>query len=227
MPQCKAKSKRSGERCKKAAVVGREVCAIHGGKSPRGLASPNLRTGRHSKFLPTRLLDQYEASLTDPELLDLSNEIALLDARLADVLNRVDSGGAGAIWQDLRAKVNAVQDAIRQEDREEAAALTNEVFTAIRRGHADYAAWQEIAGLVERRRRLVDTEQKRRVAMHQLVQADQVFRVIDVLTMTLREAVLELCTDADVRQSILVRVQNGLDRLLSAPGDSRVRAERG
>jgi hypothetical protein len=218
MPQCKAKSKRSGERCKRAAAIGREVCSMHGGKSPRGLASASLKTGRHSRYLPTRLLDQYEASLSDPELLDLSNEIALLDSRLADVLRRVDTGGAGAIWHQLRDKVDLVQDAIRREDREGAAGLTNEIFQAIRRGQADYLAWQEIADLVERRRRLVESEQKRRVAMHQLVQADDAFRLVNVIAMAVRDAVIENVADQATRMAVLGRVQDGLDAILSAPG---------
>lgn len=32
--QCRAKSKRSGQRCKRSAIVGGTVCAMHGGKSP-------------------------------------------------------------------------------------------------------------------------------------------------------------------------------------------------
>lgn len=36
--RCTAKSKRSGERCKRAAVVGLTVCSMHGAKSPRAVA---------------------------------------------------------------------------------------------------------------------------------------------------------------------------------------------
>ena len=32
-PRCQARSKRSQEQCKKAAVRGKQVCRIHGGKS--------------------------------------------------------------------------------------------------------------------------------------------------------------------------------------------------
>jgi hypothetical protein len=33
--RCTARSKQSGERCKRAAVVGASVCSMHGGKAPR------------------------------------------------------------------------------------------------------------------------------------------------------------------------------------------------
>ena len=32
-PRCQAQSKRSGQQCRKAAVRGKQVCRIHGGKS--------------------------------------------------------------------------------------------------------------------------------------------------------------------------------------------------
>ena len=36
--QCKAQSKRSGQRCRRYAVVGNEVCMMHGGHSPKAKA---------------------------------------------------------------------------------------------------------------------------------------------------------------------------------------------
>lgn len=52
--RCTAQSKRSGERCRKSAMKERAVCLAHGGKTPRGVASPNLRHGRYSKAMPFR-----------------------------------------------------------------------------------------------------------------------------------------------------------------------------
>lgn len=41
--RCTAKSKGSGERCKRAAVVGGTVCAMHGGKAPQVKAAAEQR----------------------------------------------------------------------------------------------------------------------------------------------------------------------------------------
>lgn len=43
---CKAKSKQSKQRCKNFAVRGREVCHIHGGKTPRQNLGPKTEAGR-------------------------------------------------------------------------------------------------------------------------------------------------------------------------------------
>ena len=41
--QCSAKSKRSGERCRKPATPGSPVCAMHGSKSPRAIVAAERR----------------------------------------------------------------------------------------------------------------------------------------------------------------------------------------
>lgn len=42
--RCRAKSKGSGDRCKRAAIVGGTVCSTHGGKAPRTRAAAERRT---------------------------------------------------------------------------------------------------------------------------------------------------------------------------------------
>jgi hypothetical protein len=86
--RCTAKSKRSGEQCRRHATRGREVCRMHGGATPRGMASPHWRGRGYSKDLPTRLYERWEAGLNDPKLLELHSEIALIDARLGEMFVR-------------------------------------------------------------------------------------------------------------------------------------------
>jgi hypothetical protein len=44
--QCTARSKRSGERCKRAAILGGRVCPMHGGKVPAVRAAAQQRLAR-------------------------------------------------------------------------------------------------------------------------------------------------------------------------------------
>ena len=99
--QCTAHSKRDGSPCRGKAVKGRTTCRMHGGTIPRGLALPQTTHGRYSKDLPARLAGRYREAQSDPELLALRDEVALVDARLGDVLGRVDSGESGALWKQL------------------------------------------------------------------------------------------------------------------------------
>src|SRR4051794_14907848 len=88
-PICAAYSKRENKFgdhvCLGPVVEGRKRCRMHFGNVPRGMASPHTKTGRYSKDLPTRLLARYEEAMNDPDLLNLSSEIALLGARLSEL----------------------------------------------------------------------------------------------------------------------------------------------
>lgn len=53
---CKAKSKRTGQRCHARAMRGQDVCYHHGGKSRRGIAHPNYKHGYYSKSPGAQLI---------------------------------------------------------------------------------------------------------------------------------------------------------------------------
>lgn len=65
-------------------------CRIHGGKSPSGIAHPNFKTGRYSKDIPTRLSKGYQEALSDPDLLQLNDEIRLTDSLMSELLERFE-----------------------------------------------------------------------------------------------------------------------------------------
>ena len=88
--QCTAKSKRSGEQCRKPAMKGRTVCLAHGGRTPRGVASPNFTTGRYSRSLPGYLVADYKRAMHDLKLLSLRDELALTDAKIGGLLGQLD-----------------------------------------------------------------------------------------------------------------------------------------
>ena len=153
------------------------------------MTSPRLSSGRYSKDIPTRLAARYQASQTDPDLLNLNAEIALMDARLADLLRRVDTGESGQLWRDLKATYAAMEAAQRAKDFPEVARLLSELGALIRHGHSDYAAWADVRTLVDQRRRLVEAEGKRRAAMQQMIDTSEAMTLIAALTDSVRRHV--------------------------------------
>src|SRR5579871_5515650 len=89
--RCGAKT-RSGGSCRQWAMPNGR-CRMHGGKTPRGPALPQYKHGRYSKVLPADLAARYAEARTDQELVAFRDDIALVDARLADVLARLGQGG--------------------------------------------------------------------------------------------------------------------------------------
>lgn len=181
MSQCTAKSQQTGKQCKRHAVDGKSVCTVHGGKTPGGIASPHFKTGRYSKYLPSRLLADYDTSLKDSELLDLTNEIAVLDARLNDLMRRVDSGEAGVLWSKAQTAFSDLETARLNQDAEAMRTALFELGGLLKKGHSDYAVWGEIQTLMEQRRKLVETERRRRVDMHTMMRDDEVMLLVSYL----------------------------------------------
>ena len=74
---CGAKTK-SGLPCRRSPLDGRNRCKLHGGASPRGIASPHAKTLRYSKDMVGKALGQrYQEAMDDDDLLALRSEIAL------------------------------------------------------------------------------------------------------------------------------------------------------
>ena len=179
MPYCGAKT-RSGGTCTQPGMMNGR-CRMHGGKHPRGLASPHYKDGRYSKALPARLAARYAVAEADPRLLELRDEVALTDARLADLLGRVDTGESGALWQALQALRLEVIACKRAGDSVGQAQALNALLDTIGQGHADYRAWAEIGGVLEQRRRLVESERKRLIEMQQTLTVEKAMLLVGAI----------------------------------------------
>jgi hypothetical protein len=85
--QCSAKSKRTHKRCKARAMSGSDKCYHHGGATPavhKGYGSGGLL----SKYDYGALGDKIQELVTDPDLIDLREELALLKGLLSTVLEK-------------------------------------------------------------------------------------------------------------------------------------------
>lgn len=214
MSQCTATSKTTGQRCRRAAMRGKTVCYMHGGKTPAGMASPHFRHGRYSKVLPDRLAGRYQQALQDPELLALRDEIALVDARKAELLGRVLSGESGEAWRQAQRQQQALTQSLNKGDIAAARAAILELERIIGRGLADYAAWREIQGLLDQRERLVRSERQRMVQAQQMISLQQVMVFVNAISSLVREHV----RDPDTLAAISAGIRAYLSRDSQAPG---------
>ncbi len=217
MTQCAAKSKQSGEQCKKDAVTGMRVCHIHGGKTPKGIASPHYKGKGYSKYLPERMRETYSAAINDSQLLELRNSIGLADSRLVDLLGRVDTGESGVLWRKARAAYYDLLEAFKDEDAKEINKALNSLSVCLQRGVDDYAAWDEVNKAIDQRRRLVESERKRLVEMKQTITAEQAMLLVTALLTTIHEHVKD--------RSTLAAIQQQFNRLTAAHDQRIIDAE--
>lgn len=186
-PVCGAKTRQGGTCQQPAMENGR--CRYHGGLSPSGVSHYRYKTGRYSKYLPDRIAGKYLESQEDPELLNLRDEIALTDARIAELLGRVDGVGGEDAISEINRHYQALRAAMRAADNEGIAASLVDLETAITTGRGDYEIWREIGTVIEQRRRLVESEGKRLVAMSQMISNERAMLLIGSLVAILRDHV--------------------------------------
>lgn len=191
-------------------------CRIHGGKSPKGAAVNTFKDGRYSKYMPIRLLEKYQQSLDDPELLNMRSEIALVDARLSDLLKRADTGEAGTLWEKARKANLEIQKAVHDENYGRMLVMALELDRLIGDGLADHEMWYEIQSLIDQRRKVVEAEQKRLVAMQQMVTAEQAMALVAGLLSAVKQHVSD--------RTVLTAVQAEFIRLINQDGSRRLDA---
>lgn len=192
-------------------MKGRSTCYRHGGATPRGAALPQTTHGRYSKDLPTRLAARYEEARTDPDLLNLNAEIQLTYALLGEALKGMDHGESGQLWRSLKDAWDTFQDANRAQDKEASRLALVAMGDLIKRGVADAAARSEVLNIIERRRKLVESEGKRRTAMQQMITAERlmvlVAAVVDVVMRHVDDSATRAAISADIG-ALLSRVDS-------------------
>ena len=188
-------------------MKGKRVCTVHGGLTPGGIASPHFKTGRHSKHLPERMAEKYQESINDPELLALDAEISLVDARLEDLLSRVDTGESGALWKTAQSVFYDFRNANASGDQDKMTVALTELNRILNLGVDDYKAWDEIGNMLEQRRKLSESERKRRMDMEVVITVER--------QMVLLGAVVALIKENVTDRKSLQAISTGLGELIS------------
>lgn len=156
--ECGAK-KRDGTPCK-AKAMSNGKCRIHGGKSLAGAASPTFKTGRHSKYLPTRLKTIYEQSLSDPELSSVRQEIALIDTLISENIEALDPNSNADFWEQALDQIKWARQGYKSENYGMLERALDELEALGDQRRLHYAAYNTLRENIEQRRKLVETDQK-------------------------------------------------------------------
>jgi hypothetical protein len=162
-------------------------CMWHGGKSLAGPASPRYIHGRNSRYpfikvpemskydgaLSSNLQEAYLRSLNDDNRLALDNEMAVIDARLIDLMKRIDVDMSRTTWEDAKNAVESLAVAARTGDQRVAAEKLAQLRSLFAHGNQDFELWEAYLKATEQRRKLVETEQKRLVLAQQTMTSQQ------------------------------------------------------
>lgn len=176
-----------GQYCQRAPSLNRERCKLHGGATPRGIASVHTKRGYMSQDLPTRLMAHMEAALNDQQLHSMNRDIAFVSARIDDVLSRlVNDHDARTAWEKLLSHKEEFTTAHSDEAR--TLAVTR-IFEVIARAGRELTAYDEVHQLIEQRGKLIKLETDRQVKLSSGFTLDQVALYFRALSTAVRDEV--------------------------------------
>jgi hypothetical protein len=221
---CGAKT-RGGGPCKRFPCPGKRRCRLHGGKTPCGIASPHFKTGKHCKYLlGGDLLDRFLAAQSDPELLSLRSEAALLDARLQEIVAKFKTGETASHWsalqvawaeltnaqRRLKAARTAGDESAAAKDQAAASAALEGVGRLIVAGNHELSVWADVVDAISDKQRVATAEHKRLQDLNQFMTAEQV--------MTMASAMLSLVKQNVTDRVALVAISEGFGRMFGVGG---------
>lgn len=212
--QCTATAKSTHEQCTRRAVNGGTKCTVHGGLTPRGIASPHFKTGKYSAYLPEALLSTYEDVQTDDNLLSVRGDIQLIDVLIRAKLINLDTGESAATWDFLLKQIAIARKGYKNSDIGLFEGALDEIEALADKRRLHYATEQEIGSQLEQRRKLVDTEQKILFNKQQAITSEQ--------AMLFMSAVLESVKRNVNDSSILNRIQAEFIQLIGGTIRQRV-----
>lgn len=219
--KCNELSK-SGEPCKAWAIEGSDRCRAHARlrgemtRFPAGPQNPNYKHGRYAKVLPARLLETYEAAIADPELLAQREEIAMLTARMRDVVARVDTGESGRIWAELKAAAAEMVLAKKMNDSQGVSIAFAQILKLINAGHEDYAAWEDVRGLALDRSKLIKQEGDRIIKAKLFLTAEQGVNMLVHVANAINDTLSRHVPEKALRDVIVCEIDDTVRKLLRA-----------
>lgn len=163
--RCTAKSKRSGERCKRAAIVGGSTCAMHGSSTRRAKKAAARRVAEVEAARAVATLGlPVDVSPTEALLEEVrwtAGHVQWLRGRVQelDELPRDDEGRHGLVWGETEHSVKVGGDDHGDKTVEKAApSVWYELYTRERKHLVDVCAAALRAGVEERRVRIAEQQ---------------------------------------------------------------------
>lgn len=183
-PICGAKRANQDITCKNPPLENGR-CYRHGGRTPKGIASPHFKHGQTSRYahLPPRLSERVAEFMQRPDQLEGRENIAVIDARLSDLYSQLHSAEPTDVWADLKQRYIAIQQLRKaEEDTAEAEEdFQDMLYNGVAEMYKADKIWQDILQLTEQRRKLTESENKRIKEAGQFITAEQFMMFIQLV----------------------------------------------
>jgi hypothetical protein len=159
--------------------------------------------------LPVRLAAAYADAVSDPQIVGLRHEIALVDVRLSELLARMDTGESSDRWITARAAFQAFQVAYQARDAHGMVDPLTGLEAVLQAGADEAGTWDEIYQAMHLRKRLVDSESNRLKDMGQMISTERMMTFVAAVVATIRDVVKDPVQLATIAAGVQKLVGNG------------------
>jgi len=220
--KCGATTRR-GTSCLQPAM-GNGRCRMHGGKSLAGVAHPNFRHGRNSKLsavLQGTDLERFEDAIEDPAYVEMREQMALLHMYLMDAVERSQEHRPGELWERLERQRKLFLTPGPERNPEQSNKALGETWRIVRQGVDVHRATQEALDIVERQRKLAETERKRISEENQSISVARALAFAGAVFTLVREAVANHVGGTEEERAIIEHIRAGIAERISTHVDGR------
>jgi len=147
---------------------------------------------RYSPYVSEAIALSLKRTLEDPNFLSLQDEIALVDARNAELLQQLNTLGASQAWSLLAKLVNDLELAQGSGDSRAVAKISLELVRTIREGDRKFSLWDDVFRNIDQRARLINVESQRQARGDRSVPIESLMLFLEALKTRLHQrAVVE------------------------------------
>lgn len=207
---------RAGTRCTRSAVPGYQYCGAHLRSAEEAMRIED--SGRYGGSLSGKRADAYKSALQDHYLLHLRDEIAVLTARINDLLEQTEEGVNAKTWKETQQLWARFARAYRRDDRDAMDEMVVRLTELIETGKRDSDIWTDVERLFEQRRKLVETEQRHLNSTGQTMTAEAALVMIAAAINALKESVKKYVANRELQQAIIVDAQYEYAKVVGAIG---------
>lgn len=189
-------------------------CKKHGGKTPKGIAVRHAKPDGSSHYIPPPLLEDVHRAMNDPELLNLTKDLALVEGRIEELKKRVGTGASDKAWAALQQQWQEFNKATKESNEKKMKSAADAIQLILGTGASQAELWEEIQRWQEHRRRLMESESKRRLQMRAIVNIEEALWVPRQLGFEIRQVILEAPIERALQNKILMKCAEVFERYL-------------
>lgn len=191
--------------CSRRPVEGRTRCHLHGGKSRTGLEVGTFKHGRYSTYfakLPKELRKGYQEALEDSELTSLRDELAVIQARISQVLGAL-ADAPPVPWTAIKSAYDQVLKTAATDPQPALKALGEVIEKGGSAAAVQARGWVEIRELIQEKTATSRAEWKRMNELNAVITVDQALLFGRALLAAVDEHVLDPNVVRAIKQKAL------------------------